>query len=87
MTLPGLMRVILAGQLAKLCRYDTAEGIHDMTAKVLDADETELKEATALLGIMAQTSAAVEIYEAAAKQAQLAMTTSITISKEVGGRE
>lgn len=87
MTLPGLMRVILAGQLAKLCRYDTAEGIHDMAAKVLDADETELKEATALLGIMAQTSAAVEIYEAAAKQAQLAMTTSITISKEVGGHE
>lgn len=87
MTLPGLMRVILAGQLAKLCRYDTAEGIHDMTVKVLEADETELKEATALLSIMAQTSAAVEIYEAAAKQAQLAMTTSITISKEVGGRE
>lgn len=87
MTLPGLMRVILAGQLAKLCRYDTAEGIRDMTAKVLDADETELKEAAALLGIMAQTSAAVEIYEAAAKQAQIAATTSITISKEVGGRE
>lgn len=87
MTLPGLMRAILAGQLAKLCRYDTAEGLHDITAKVLDADETELKEAAALLGIMAQTSAAVEIYEAAAKQAQLAMTTSITISKEVGGHE
>ncbi len=86
-TLPGLMRVILAGQLAKLCRYDTAEGIHDMTAKVLDADETELKEAAALLGIMAQTSAAVEICEAAAKQAQLAATTSITIGKEVSDRE
>lgn len=72
MTLPGLMRTILAGQLAKFCRYDTPEEIRDMTAKVLDADETELKEAAALFDIMVQASVSVANYEELMKQVRLA---------------
>lgn len=75
MTLPDLMRTILAGQLAKFCRYDTPDGIRDMTAKVLDADETELKEAAALFGIMVQASTSVVSYEESVKQARLAAQT------------
>lgn len=86
-TLPGLMRLILAEQIAKLCQHDTAEGLHEITAKVLEADETEFREAGALLGIMAQVSAASAIYKEAVRQAKLATTTTITIRKEAADHE
>lgn len=82
-TLPGLVRSIMAGQLAKLCRYTEPAQLHEITMKVLEADETEFRELGQLLPTLAQISAAVEIYESVAKQARIAATTSITIKTEV----
>lgn len=82
-TLPGLVRSIMAGQLAKLCHYTEPAQIHEITMKVLEADETEFRELGQLLPTLAQISAAVEVYESVAKQARIAATTSITIKTEV----
>lgn len=81
-TLPGLVREILAGQLAKLCRYTEPKQLHEITMKVLEADQTELRELGQLLPALAQTAAAVEVYESVTQQAKLVATTSITIEKE-----
>ena len=86
-TLPGLVRSIMAGQLAKLCRYTEPAQLHEITMKVLEADETEFRELGQLLPTLAQISAAVEIYESVAKQARIAATTSITIKTEVADHE
>lgn len=86
-TLPGLVRSIMAGQLAKLCRYTEPAQLHEITMKVLEADETEFRELGQLLPTLAQISAAVEIYESVAKQARIAATTSITIKTEVVDHE
>lgn len=86
-TLPGLVRSIMAGQLAKLCHYTEPAQLHEITMKVLEADETEFRELGQLLPTLAQISAAVEIYESVAKQARLAATTSITIKTEVADHE
>ena len=86
-TLPGLVRSIMAGQLAKLCRYTEPAQIHEITMKVLEADETEFRELGQLLPTLAQISAAVEVYESVAKQARIAATTSITIKTEVPDHE
>lgn len=86
-TLPGLVRSIMAGQLAKLCHYTEPAQLHEITMKVLEADETEFRELGQLLPTLAQISAAVEIYESVAKQARIAATTSITIKTEVADHE
>ena len=86
-TLPGLVREILAGQLAKLCRYTEPAQLHEITMKVLEADETEFGELAQLLPTLAQTAVAVELYESVAKQVKLAATTSITIKTEVADYE
>lgn len=86
-TLPGLVQAILAGQLAKLCRYTEPAQLHEITMKVLEADETEFRELAQLLPTLAQTAAAVELYESVAKQAKLAAMTSITIKTEVADHE
>lgn len=86
-TLPGLLREILAGLIAKLCRYTTAEEIHEITMKVLEADETELKEAAALLPTLTQAAASMDAYEMISKQIKLASTLTITIGKEAADHE
>lgn len=86
-TLPGLVRSIMAGQLAKLCRYTEPAQLHEITMKVLEADETEFRELGQLLPTLAQISAAVEIYESVEKQARLTAMTSITIKAEVADHE
>lgn len=86
-TLPGLLRAILAGMIAKLCRYTTAEEIHEITMKVLEADETEYKEAAAILPTLTQAAASVDAYEMISKQIKLASTLTITIGKEAADHE
>lgn len=86
-TLPGLLRAILAGMIAKLCRYTTAEEIHEITMKVLEADETELKEAAALLPTLTQAAAGVDAYEMISKQIRIATTLTLTIRKEAADHE
>lgn len=86
-TLPGLVREIMAGQLAKLCHYTEPAQLHEITMKVLEADETEFRELGQLLPTLTQIAAAVELYESMAKQAKLAATTSITIKTEVADHE
>lgn len=81
-TLPGLVRSIMAGQLAKLCHYTEPAQLHEITMKVLEADETEFKELAQLLPTLAQIAAIMDSYEAIGSQIKLAATTSITI-KEV----
>lgn len=86
-TLPGLLREILAGLIAKLCRYTTAEEIHEITMKVLEADETELKEAAALLPTLTQAAIGVDAYEMISEQIKLANTLTLTIGKEAADHE
>lgn len=86
-TLPGLLRAILAGMIAKLCRYTTAEEIHEITMKVLEADETELKEAAELLPTLTQAAAGVDAYEMISKQIRIATTLTLTIGKEATDHE
>ena len=85
-TLPGLVRSIMAGQLAKLCHYTEPAQLHEITMKVLEADETEFKELAQLLPTLAQIAAIMDSYEAIGSQIKLAATTSITI-KEVPDHE
>lgn len=85
-TLPGLVRSIMAGQLAKLCHYTEPAQLHEITMKVLEADETEFKELAQLLPTLAQIAAIMDSYEAIGSQIKLAATTPITI-KEVPDHE
>lgn len=86
-TLPGLVREIIARQLAQLCHCDTPEELHEITMKVIEADGTEFKEMTALLPVLTQTAANSAIYEMTTAQAKLAAMTSITIKTEVHDHE
>ena len=85
-TLPGLVRSIMAGQLAKLCHYTEPAQLHEITMKVLEADETEFKELAQLLPTLAQIAAIMDSYKVIGSQIKLAATTSITI-KEVPDHE
>ena len=71
----------MAGQLAKLCHYTEPAQLHEITMKVLEADETEFKELAQLLPTLAQIAAIMDSYEAIGSQIKLAATTSITIKE------
>lgn len=86
-TLPELVRLVLAHQLTVL--YTAAGGAdpEGFTRKAYEATDDELKEAAALSMTLAQVNAGVDMYRQISQQLQLAMTTTITIGKEVGHHE
>lgn len=83
----GRIRQTIARQLRKLYEAAGGEDPQDFEELAEKATNEELQKAAALSMTLAQVNASVDMYRQISQQLQLAMTTSITISKEVGGRE
>lgn len=86
-TLPGLVRLVLAHQLAVL--YKAADGADpdDFNRMAYEASDKELQQAAALAVTLAQVNAGVDMYRMISNQIKLAGTMTITIGKEAADHE
>lgn len=83
----GRIRQTIARQLRKLYEAADGEDPQDFEELAEQATSEELQKAAALSMTLAQVNASVDVYQQISQQLRLAMATSITISKEVGGHE
>lgn len=81
------IRQTIARQLRKLYEAAGGEDPQDFEELAEQATSEELQKAAALSMTLAQVNASVDVYQQISQQLRLAMATSITIGKEVGGHE
>lgn len=86
-TLPGLVRLVLAHQLAVLYKAAGGPDPDDFTRMAYEANDKELQQAAALAMTLAQVNAGVDMYRTISKQIELASTLTITIGKEAADHE
>lgn len=86
-TLPSLVRLVLAHQLATLYKAAGGEDLEGFMRKAYEATDEEIQKAAALSLPLSQVNAAVELYRCMSDQFKIASTLTLTIGKEVHDHE
>ena len=86
-TLSGLVRLVLAHQLAELYKAAGGADPDSFLRKAYDADDKEIQKAAALAFPLSQVNTAVELYRNVSQQLKIANTLTLTIGKEAADHE
>lgn len=86
-TLSGLVRLVLAHQLAELYKAAGGADPDSFSRMAYEADGKEIQKAAALAFPLSQVNTAVELYHNVSQQLEIANTLTVTIGKEAADHE